>query len=59
MGVFIAMGLMSGGRFNRLNKEGAFDADKARDVFSQILQGMQVIHDNNIIHRDLKPATSF
>jgi len=54
---FIAMGLMSGGSLkDRLNKEGAFDADKARDVFSQILQGMQVIHDNNIIHRDLKPG---
>ena len=56
---FIAMGLMAGGSLkDRLKKEGAFGSEKARDVFSQILQGVQVIHENNIIHRDLKPATS-
>ena len=54
---FIAMGLMAGGSLkDRLKKEGAFGSEKARDVFSQILQGVQVIHENNIIHRDLKPG---
>lgn len=54
---FIAMGLMIGGSLrDRLNNEGPFDSEKACDVFSQILQGVQVIHENNIIHRDLKPG---
>lgn len=32
------------------------DHEKVWDIFSQMIKGMEFIHQNNIIHRDIKPS---
>jgi tRNA A-37 threonylcarbamoyl transferase component Bud32 len=39
-----------------LTESGALDAQTMRDIFIDILNGLQAAHDAGIVHRDLKPG---
>ena len=41
--------------FDRLNDDGNFSEDGAREIFRQIVDAVNYCHVRNIAHRDLKP----
>jgi len=48
--------LVRGGElFDHIAKIQKFTEDVARDIFSQVLEAVQVLHEAGIVHRDLKP----
>ena len=40
---------------NRLQKEGRLPPQELRDIFGQLLDGLEHLHDAGLIHRDIKP----
>jgi serine/threonine-protein kinase len=42
-----------------IERDAPMAVDRARPVISQILQGLEVIHQAGVIHRDLKPGNVF
>ncbi|KAL1122850.1 hypothetical protein AAG570_003176 [Ranatra chinensis] len=44
---------------DRLLKNAIEDADMAKSIFKQILNGIDYIHKQNMIHRDIKPQNIF
>ena len=37
------------------SEQGFFSEDEARDLFTQIMRGLNYCHKNGVIHRDIKP----
>ncbi len=53
---YLVMELIEGTSLEELvQKEGPLGVDQFRDVFRQVANGMQSVHENKIIHTDLKP----
>lgn len=53
---YLVMNLIEGISLEELvQKEGPLSVDQFRDVFKQVANGMQYVHENNIVHTDLKP----
>lgn len=43
----------------RILADGRLEEPKARHYFTEILNGLEVLHKNNILHRDIKPENLF
>ena len=53
---FLVMELCPDGNILEIiEKEGAFDEEKACRIFQQIISGLEYLHKNFICHRDMKP----
>lgn len=53
--VYLILEYVSGGElYNVLEREGKFDENRARMIFSQIMEGVKYFHSKKISHRDLK-----
>lgn len=58
--LYIVMEYLSGIDLRELlQRDGALESDRARDLLREILQGIGAAHDAGIIHRDIKPANCF
>ena len=54
---FLVMELAAGRSLKfLLNEKGQYSWAEFREIFLQILEAVQVLHQNGIVHRDLKPA---
>lgn len=53
--VFISMEYLELGDLQNYLARPLHESD-ARDITSQVLEGLQIMHENNFIHRDLKPG---
>lgn len=53
--VYLILEYVSGGElYNSLEREGKFEENKARIIFSQIAEGVRYFHIKKVAHRDLK-----
>ena len=53
--VYLIIEYISGGElYNVLEREGKFDENRARMIFTQIVEGVKYFHSKKISHRDLK-----
>lgn len=56
----IVMEYAGGGElFTRISNEGKFSEPEARNIYAQVVAGMEHLHSRNIIHRDLKSENVF
>jgi len=55
--IFIAMEYLEHGDFQKYLKH-PFPEDEAREVASQLAEGLLFMHENGFAHRDLKPSVS-
>lgn len=54
---FLVMEYVEGKTLKELvNEKGKMDWKEFKDIFLQVLEGMDILHQNGIIHRDLKPS---
>lgn len=54
--IFLMMEFLDGGElFDYIVEKHRLTEQEACEIFSQIIDGVQYLHDNHIIHRDLKP----
>ena len=54
---FLVMEYVEGKTLKELiNEKGKMDWTEFKDIFLQVLEGMDILHQNGIIHRDLKPS---
>lgn len=57
---YIALELLEGESLEaRIAREGALDPAQAVNLVSQLLSGLEAVHESGAIHRDVKPANVF
>lgn len=54
--MFIAMEYIDGPSLKDKLESGPLNIDEAKDIVSQVAEGLKVAHEKGIIHRDIKPA---
>ena len=52
--VYLATEFLSGGELNDAIRERRYNEETARQIFSQILNGIKYLHEVGVVHRDIK-----
>ncbi|AOA61918.1 DNA damage response protein kinase [Komagataella phaffii CBS 7435] len=53
---YLVLEKVNGGElFNRVVKKGKLREDESKNLFKQLLSGLNYLHSNEIVHRDIKP----
>lgn len=57
--LYVVMEYIEGQDFQKYLQNNNVDLERAKDIFTKIINGVNAIHSKNIIHRDLKPANIY